>query len=122
MKRSGDIASLFWKHEAKKAAAAASNIAPPLVEEQNQEQDRVVVEDHVPSPVRPQHRHRPHRRHWFMTSIAFHMIQVKGCPLKIILLMIKMQFVEHILLEVLANLIHMIFHQHTLEANLVDSI
>ena len=45
MKRSGDIASLFQKHAAKKAAVAASNIAPPVeifVEEHNQEQDKVV--------------------------------------------------------------------------------
>ena len=107
MKRNGDIRSLF-QNAAKKAAAVALNPDPPpapdqsIVEEHNQEEDRVQVEeiaDPMPSPI-----------------------QVKGYPLKIIMLMIKMQSVEHILLKVLANFIYMIFHIETLEVYLVDSV
>ncbi|XP_072149495.1 uncharacterized protein [Setaria viridis] len=59
MKRDGDIASLFQKHAAKKAATAAvvsNTVTSPVenfAEEQNQDHDGVVVEeitDHVPSP------------------------------------------------------------------------
>ena len=58
MKRNGDIRSLF-QNAAKKAAAVALNPDPPpapdqsIVEEHNQEEDRVQVEeiaDHLPSP------------------------------------------------------------------------
>jgi len=105
MKRNGDIRSLF-QNAAKKAAAVALNPDPPpapdqsIVEEHNQEEDRVQVEeiaDPLPSP-RKHHRHPPHQSRRCMTSIAFHMIQVKGYPLKIIMLMIKMQSIEHILI------------------------
>ncbi|XP_072147483.1 uncharacterized protein [Setaria viridis] len=62
MKRGGDIASLFQKHAAKKAATAAAvsnTVTSPVenfAEEQNQEQDGVVVEEItnlVPSPPQP---------------------------------------------------------------------
>uniref|UniRef100_A0A0A9FVX4 Uncharacterized protein n=1 Tax=Arundo donax TaxID=35708 RepID=A0A0A9FVX4_ARUDO len=57
-----------------------------------------------------------------MISIAFHKIQVKGCPFKIILLMIKMQFEEHIFLKVHSNLMHMIFQKGKLEIESVNSL
>ncbi|XP_012703723.1 uncharacterized protein LOC105914997 [Setaria italica] len=61
MKRGGDIASLFQKHAAKKATAASNTIPSPVetfVEEQNQEHDRVVVEEiadpvPLPPPLQP---------------------------------------------------------------------
>src|SRR5436189_6275282 len=57
-----------------------------------------------------------------MTSTDFHMIQVKGTPLKVILLMIKMQFEEHIFLKVHSNLIHMFFQNERLQQEIVNSI
>ncbi|XP_066320059.1 uncharacterized protein [Miscanthus floridulus] len=53
MKRNGDIRSLFQK-AAKKAAAINAPPDENIVEEQNQEEDRVQVEeiaDHLPSPL-----------------------------------------------------------------------
>ena len=45
MKRNGDIRSLFQK-AAKKAAAIDPSPDEKIVEEQNQEEDRVQVEEH----------------------------------------------------------------------------
>jgi hypothetical protein len=43
-----------------------------------------------------------------MTSVVFHMIQVKGIPFRVIMLMIKMQFAEHIFFKVHSNHMHML--------------
>jgi hypothetical protein len=40
-------------------------------------------------------------------SVAFHMIQVKDNPLQVTILMIMMQFEDHIFLEVHFNCMHM---------------
>ena len=110
MKRDVIIASLFHKHIAKKLAASSSSPSPvpaaTVVEEQIQEQERIIEEDVNPSlvassvlsesieaedvlpPIPP-----PmccHHNHRFMMSIVFLMIQVKVSPLQVILLMIKM--------------------------------
>ena len=55
MKRDGSIASLFQKHIAKKLAASSSSPSPvpaaTVVEEQIQEQERIIEEDVNPSLV-----------------------------------------------------------------------
>ena len=55
MKRDGSIASLFQKHIAKKPAASSSSPSPvpaaTVVEEQIQEQERIIEEDVNPSLV-----------------------------------------------------------------------
>ena len=95
-----------------------------IVEEHNQEEDRVQVEeiaDPLPSPPLaspPPPASKPPA--YDINRLPYD--PGEKLPLKIILLMIKMQFVEHILLKVLANLIYMIFHTETLEAYLVDSV
>jgi hypothetical protein len=78
MKRNGDVASLFQKHEAKKKAAAAavtSNCSPDPVEHVVEEQthERVVEEIVNPMPP-PQPSSLPPV---YDINIAFHMIQVK---------------------------------------------
>jgi hypothetical protein len=92
VKRNGDIASLFQKHAAKKAATAASS--PPsnsnidVVEDQCQELDRIIEEDvdHTPTPPPPalvyDINHIPHD-------------PSERLPSKVILLMIKMQFIHY---------------------------
>jgi hypothetical protein len=45
-----------------------------------------------------------------MMLIAFHMIQVKGYPLQVIMLMIKMLLGEHRFLEGHSNLMLMSYH------------
>jgi hypothetical protein len=45
-----------------------------------------------------------------MMLIAFHMIQVKGCPLQVIMLMIKMLLGEHTFLEGHSSLMLMSYH------------
>ena len=61
MKRNGDIASLFRKHEAKKLAAASSPPPAPatkVIEEEHQEQSSVLLEaievDVLPPQLQPQ--------------------------------------------------------------------
>ena len=66
------------------------------------------------------HRHSHPRRS--MISIVFHKIQVKGCPFKAMLLMIKMQFKEHIFLKVHCNHLHIIFQKEKLGIEIVNSI
>ena len=58
MKRSGDIASLFQKYEAKKKASSPSPfVAPAILEEQIEEQkggpdrDRVIQENVISTPM-----------------------------------------------------------------------
>ena len=54
-------------------------------------------------------------------SITFHKIQVKGCLLQVIILMIKMQLEEPIFLEGHSNLMHMSFQNEELVIEIVVS-
>jgi hypothetical protein len=111
MKRNSDIASLFQKHEAKKAATAAAtsnncsrNPVEPVMEEHTLE--RVIEE--IVNPMPPSLPQPPSP----VYDIDF-LPHVPGekQPIQVILLMIKMQFEEHVLLKVHSNLLHMIFQK-----------
>ena len=142
MKRDGSIASLFQKHIAKKLAASSSSPSPipaaTVVEEQIQEQERIIEEDvnpslvassvlsesieteddilpPIPAPIPPSTEDVLPPQSPIYDSIAFLVIQLKGSPLQVILLMIKMQLEGHIFLMVHTNLIHMNLRKEQLE-------
>ena len=142
MKRDGSIASLFQKHIAKKLAASSSSPSPvpaaTVVEEQIQEQERIIEEDvnpslvassvlsesieteddilpPIPAPIPPPTEDVLPPQSPIYDSIAFLVIQLKGSPLQVILLMIKMQLEGHIFLMVHTNLIHMNLRKEQLE-------
>jgi hypothetical protein len=53
MKRDGDIASMFRKHDAKKRALASSPVVQKENQEQEQEEERVIEEVVGPTPTPP---------------------------------------------------------------------
>ena len=98
MKRNGDIASLFRKHEAKKLAAASSPPSAPatkVIEEEDQEQSSVLSEAiEVEDVLRPQ---PPPPTPPVYDSSRLPHDPGERLPFKAIPLMIKMQLEEHIL-------------------------
>jgi hypothetical protein len=94
MKKQGGIASLFRNHAAKRQKFIVST-------PQEQEEERIneeIVNPMPSAPSPPTH---------FMMLVVFHMTQVKDNLLQVTMLMIMMQFEEHIFLEVHFNHMHM---------------
>jgi hypothetical protein len=98
------------------ASSPPSNSNVDVAEDQCQEQDRIIEEnvDHTPTPPPPPSlvydiNHLPHD-------------PSERLPSKVIILMIKMQFIEHIFLKVCSNHMHMDSQKEELEREIVNSI